>query len=129
MALNTNKSCDNCGTIVYGTDRGAFVRKSNIFINGQVGKNNVDQETGWREVVYMSRTAQDQLAFCDAVCLTEWMGMQEELWNNRKKARLMEEASQDQAIRLERDFHREKDGGGYKKYGTPPAPAPKPYQP
>lgn len=127
MAVNTNKSCDNCGTIVYGTDRGAFVRKSNIFINGQVGKNNVDQDTGWKEVVYMTRTAQDQLAFCDTDCLVEWVALQEELWNNRKVAKLRAEAEMDQRIRLETSFDKERASNkpSYKKLGTAPADAPK----
>lgn len=129
MAVNANKSCDKCGTIVYGTDRGAFVRKTNIFINGQVGKNNVDEETGWKEVVYMTRTAQDQLAFCNATCLVEWLELQEEVWFNRKRARLMAEAEVDQRIRLEHSFDASKSSGdrpGYKKYRTPPANAPAP---
>lgn len=92
MAKNYNQSCDNCGTILYGQDRGAFVKKSNIFINGQVGKNVVDPETEWHDVVYMTKAKDQQSVYCDTECLREWMETQEQLWNNRKKAKLREEA-------------------------------------
>lgn len=123
MAVNTNKSCDNCATILYGSDRGNFVQKPNIFINGQVGKNHVDPESGWRETKYLTRSANEQLCFCDTACLVEWAAMQEELWDNRKKARLMAEAGQDQMIRLERDFKKEKRDTPHRG-APPPANAP-----
>lgn len=127
MAVNTNKTCDSCGKVVYGTDRGEFIRRSNIFVNGQMGKNRVDEQTGWREVVYLTRSAQDQLAFCDAECLVAWVELQETLWDNRKTARLREEAEQDQSIRLEDSYHRENGTTPKRRGSPPPAQAPDRY--
>lgn len=92
MAKNYNTSCDNCGKIVYGQDRGAFVRKDNIFINGQMGRNFFDEETKYKETIYYTRQADQMTAFCDRNCLVEWMEREEELFFNRKQARLREEA-------------------------------------
>ncbi len=134
MAKNYNQSCDNCGTILYGQDRGAFVKKTNIFINGQVGKNVVDPETEWHDVVYMTKAKDQQSCYCDTECLREWMETQEELWNNRKKAKLREEA--EYGITGQERPHTgfnarpawssgpEPERRPYKKFGTPPANAP-----
>jgi len=91
MAKNYNQSCDNCGTVLFGQDRGAYVKKDNIFFNGQAGKNIFDPETGWHETVFFTKTKAEQTCFCDTGCLVEWMQMQEQLYQNRKQARLREE--------------------------------------
>jgi len=93
MAKNYNTSCDSCGTILYGQDRGAFIRKDNIFFNGQAGKNVVDPQTGYSQTVFFTRTNAEQTCFCDAECLNDWMNTQEALYQNRKKAKLMEEVN------------------------------------
>ena len=136
MAKNYNQSCDNCGTILYGQDRGAFVKKDNIFVNGQVGKNVVDPESQWHDVKYMTRSSDQQSVFCDTECLREWMDLQEQLWDNRKKAKLREEAETGQTgvEPPHRGFNQRvaySSGPGddrprpRKEYGAgPPAPAP-----
>lgn len=136
MAKNFNSSCDNCGVVLYGKDRGAWVKKDNIFFNGQAGKNVFDPETGYHQTVYFTRTSAEQTCFCDATCLTEWMEMQEQLYENRKKARLMDEASYTKTGEYNHTAHSDRPAwssgpedsrskpGGYKKYGTPPADPP-----
>lgn len=101
MAHNDNKSCDFDGKVVYGFDRAAFIRKPNIFINGQAGRNIVDHVTGFRETVYFTRTANQQLVFCDWDCVIGWARLQEDLFRNRKKAYLRERAEHESLDRLE----------------------------
>jgi len=92
MAKNYNQSCDNCGTILYGQDRGAFIKKDNIFFNGQAGKNVFDPQSGFHQTVFFTKSSSEQTVFCNPECLSEWMATQEMLYQNRKMARLREEA-------------------------------------
>lgn len=111
MAKNINSSCDACGTVLFGKDRGAFVKKDNIFINGQVGKNVFDPNTKFHETIFHTRTKNEQLAFCNTDCLRDWMDTEEQLWRNRQLAGLRERAGGEANERLET--------GGYLKNRKP----------
>lgn len=93
MAKNLNTSCDGCGRIVFGTDRGRFVREANIFINGQIGENIVDKETGYKSVEYMTPTAEERLCFCKETffdCLNQYIETRKML-NESKRVRMLRE--------------------------------------
>ncbi len=117
MAKNYNQSCDACGRILYGQDRGAFIREDNIFFNGQMGRNYYEKDTGYAQTIYYTRAKDQASCFCNPECLVDWMKMEEQLYENRKKARLMEEVNQPPA-----QAHKEEPA--YRSFGTPPANAP-----
>jgi len=108
MAKNHNTSCDGCGTILYGMDRGAFVKKDNVFVNGQMGENLVDPQTAYQETVYFTPTPNERLCFCGGErfwdCFATYLDTRRTLWKNNKLRKLYEQGGRDANDRLAGSF-------------------------
>jgi hypothetical protein len=93
MAQVTNITCDNCNAVLYGKDRAAFVKKENVQINGQIVVQKVDPKTGYSYPLFVTRTPNERMNFCDLVCLQEHVDYKEARYEEGKRKHLQEEAS------------------------------------
>ncbi len=85
MAKNTNITCDSCGRTLYGKEKTMFVKETNIQINGQIVLQKVDPDTGWSYPIFITKTKEDRLNFCDLVCLQDFIDMKEKRYEEFKK--------------------------------------------
>ena len=92
MSKITSIACDGCGKILYGKEKAAFVKKANVQINGQIVLQKVDSETEWSYPVYITKTKEDRLNFCDLVCLQEFIEYKEKRYEEFRKEDLRERA-------------------------------------
>lgn len=93
MARTTNITCDGCGKVLYGMSKGEFVKLPNVQINGQIVIQKTDPETGYGYPVFVTRTSNERMNFCDLVCLQDHMEFREARFEEERKKRLREEAS------------------------------------
>lgn len=93
MAKNINYSCDACGTVLWGRKGTAYIKKSSLQINGQIVQQAVDPNTEYEEVIFLTRTPNERLSFCDINCLGDYIETEKQLYMNRKQTRLREQAS------------------------------------
>lgn len=93
MSKVTNIACDGCGKTLYGKDKAAFVKHANVQINGQIVVQKVDPDSGYNYPIYITKTKEDRLNFCDLVCLQDFIEYKEKRYEDYKKEGLRERAS------------------------------------
>lgn len=113
MAKNTNFTCDACGTVLWGRDRAAYIKKDSLQINGQILEKTVDPKTEWEDLTFITHSRTDSLSFCNTECLVDFIEQRRAMWKVKKEQRLRDEATENFQQRLE------DDGGGpsYNGYG------------
>lgn len=99
MAQVTNITCDSCGKVLYGKEKAAFVKLPNIQINGQIVVQNVDEASGWHTPIFVTRTPNERMNFCDLVCLQDLIDMKEKQFEKRREDNLRTEATAEQVAR------------------------------
>ncbi len=94
MAQVTNITCDQCGKILHGKDKAAYVSLPNIQINGQIVLQKIHPVTGRSYPIFVTRTNSERMNFCDLVCLQDHVDFKEGQYDKYQMDALKKEASQ-----------------------------------
>lgn len=86
-------ACDMDGTILKGKDRGAVAKKDFIHITGSITYEYFDEDFGKHQHIFVTRTKEDSLDFCNEKCFKAWIEAKVELYQQRKDRYLKENAT------------------------------------
>jgi len=104
MAQNINTSCDGCGAILYGKDKGIFRKSSHLQVNGQLVEQFVDHETGYQNHTFITPSSNEKLAFCLDTwqdCMKDYIDTRIHLWKQRREQTLRSQESEEEIARAE----------------------------
>lgn len=116
MAKFFQTTCDACGNVLFGKDKGTYANKSYLQIKGQILLQEfIKEETRW-DHTFITPNPNCDITVCDIKCLEAYIKQRKLLWDEKRKEILKKEAEEENTSgSVKRNYT---PGGGYDGRGT-----------
>ncbi len=83
MARHLQSDCDNCGTLLRGMNGREFVERDYLSLRGALVCQFKDED-GQPDHAFVTRRRDEEMHFCDAKCLTEFIDYRKQEYLDRQ---------------------------------------------